>query len=162
MDQLNKVAADDSDADAVSKVGGEGKGVENVGDIDSDGSPRRFYHTVRVVYFSFKEPHALTAPPIMSLIKVEPSGLHEEGIEEEERPVAGGRPEQSGGEMKQEQPAAPKETSEPDIPSFRYVERGARMYNVPLAIYHSPRNTCASHRYMYHLCTSLIARGRIF
>ena len=57
MDQLNKVAADDSDADAVSKVGGEGKGVENVGDIDSDGSPRRFYHTVRVVYFSFKEPH---------------------------------------------------------------------------------------------------------
>ena len=89
----------------------------------------------------------------MSLIKVEPSGLHEESIEEEERPVAGGRPEQSGDEMKQEQPAAPKETSEPDIPSFRYVERGARMYNVPLAIYHSPRNTCASHRYMYHLCT---------
>ena len=91
----------------------------------------------------------------MSLIKVEPSGLHEEGIEEEERPVAGGRPEQSGDEMKQEQPAAPKETSEPDIPSFRYVERGARMYNVPLAIYHSPRNTCASHRYMIH--ASLVA-----
>ena len=52
------------------------------------------------------------------IIKVEPSGLHEESIEEEERPVAGGRPEQSGDETKQEQ-QAPNKTSEPDIPSFR-------------------------------------------
>ena len=48
MDQLNKVAADDSGTDAASKVSEEGKGVKDNVDIDSDGSPRRFYHTVRV------------------------------------------------------------------------------------------------------------------
>ena len=67
----------------------------------------------------------------MSLIKVEPSGLHEEGIEEEERPVDGGTPEQSGEDTKQEQPA-PNKTSEPDIPSFRYGQRDR--HNVPMAI----------------------------
>ena len=57
MDQLNKVAPDDGETEAVSKfdedASQEGKGVENVGDVDSDGSPRRFYHTVRVVNFAF-------------------------------------------------------------------------------------------------------------
>ena len=48
MDQLNKVAADDGGTDAASKVSEEGKGVKDNVDIDSDGSPRRFYHTVRV------------------------------------------------------------------------------------------------------------------
>ena len=49
MDRLNKVAAANGETDAViPKVGEEGKGVENAVDGDSDGSPRRFYHNVRV------------------------------------------------------------------------------------------------------------------
>ena len=50
MDQLNKVAPDDGGNDAASKVSEEGKGVKDKDNVDvaSDGSPRRFYHTVRV------------------------------------------------------------------------------------------------------------------
>ena len=50
MDKLNKVS---TETDSVPKVDEdatqEEKGAEIVGDGDSDGSPRRFYHTVRVV-----------------------------------------------------------------------------------------------------------------
>ena len=48
MDQLNRAAADDGGTDAASKVSEEGKGVKDNVDVASDGSPRRFYHTVRV------------------------------------------------------------------------------------------------------------------
>ena len=68
-------------------------------------------------------------------LQVEPSGLHEEGIEEEERPVVGSSPQQSNEELKEEQPS-PNKTSEPDIPSFRYEQKQAcsHSHNVPLAI----------------------------
>ena len=46
MDKLNKVSAE---TDSVPKGDEEEKGAEIVDDGDSDGSPRRFYHTVRVV-----------------------------------------------------------------------------------------------------------------
>ena len=50
MDKLNKLSAEtDSVSKAEEDASQEGKAVDNVGDGDSDGSPRRFYHTVRVV-----------------------------------------------------------------------------------------------------------------
>ena len=63
MDQLNKVAPDDGGNDAASKVSEEGKGVKDKDNVDvaSDGSPRRFYHTVRVCFSHNSDMYVLNA-----------------------------------------------------------------------------------------------------
>ena len=67
MDQLNRVAVDDGGTDSASKVTEEGKGVKDNVDVASDGSPRRFYHTVRVCSVTIAICYCKTPPNTESL-----------------------------------------------------------------------------------------------